>query len=91
MLLFCCLLVILSLIETAEASSDVPSGAAMVPIATTDANTEPTRKRFKASKEEEAILRTDQLANQAMARAYERSIQFNTTLKAIITWHEKHK
>jgi len=26
--------------ETAEASSDVPSGATMVPIATTDANTE---------------------------------------------------
>lgn len=60
-------------------------------VAATHSNNEPLRKRFKSSKEEEAILRGDQKANQAMARAYERSIQFNTSLKAVITWHGKHK
>ena len=58
---------------------------------TTESSHEPRRKRFKPSKEEEEILRGDQHLNEAMARAYERSVQFNTTLKAIITWHEKHK
>lgn len=56
---------------------------------TTEASHEPRRKRFKPSKEEEEILRGDQRVNQAMARAYERSVQFKTTLKAIITWHDK--
>ena len=55
------------------------------------ASHEPIRKRFKPSQDEEEILREDQRANEAMARAYARSIQFKTTLKAIITWHEKHK
>lgn len=68
----------------AVASETTDGGAA------THSNNEPLRKRFKASKEE-AILRSDQQANQAMARAYERSLQFNTSLKAVITWHEKHK
>ena len=61
----------------AVASETTDDGAA------THSNNEPLRKRFEASKEEEA--------NQAMARAYERSLQFNTSLKAVITWHEKHK
>ncbi|KAM7433012.1 hypothetical protein ABFA07_016673 [Porites harrisoni] len=56
-----------------------------------DAAYAPTRKRFKASRDEEEILRRDQQANEAMARAYERATQFNTTLKAIINWHEKHQ
>lgn len=56
-----------------------------------DAVYAPTRKRFKASRAEEEILRRDQQANEAMARAYERATQFNTTLKAIINWHEKHQ
>lgn len=56
-----------------------------------DAVYAPTRKRFKASRDEEEILRRDQQANEAMARAYERATQFNTTLKAIINWHEKHQ
>lgn len=54
------------------------------------ASHEPIRKRFKPSRNEEEILRGDQHANEVMARAYERSVQFKTTLKAIITWHEKH-
>ena len=48
-------------------------------------------KGLKASRDEEEILRRDQQANEAMARAYERATQFNTTLKAIINWHEKHQ
>lgn len=71
-------------VTIAVASETTDGGAA------THSNNEPLRKRFKASKEEEAILRSDQQANQAMARAYERSLQFNTSLKAVITWHEKH-
>lgn len=51
----------------------------------------PTRKRFKPSKDEEEILRRDQQGNEAMAKAYERAVQFNTSLKAVIAWHEKHK
>ena len=51
---------------------------------------EPSRKRFKPSKDEEDILRADQAENAAMAKAYERAVQFKTSLKAIITWHEKH-
>lgn len=42
-------------------------------------------------RDEEEILRRDQQANEAMARAYGRATQFNTTLKAIINWHEKHQ
>ena len=49
---------------------------------------QPTRKRFKLSKEED-ILRADQAENVAMAKAYERAVQFKTSLKAIITWHDK--
>lgn len=49
-----------------------------------------SRKRFKPSREEEDILRGDQQANEAMSRAYQRATEFGTTLKAIITWHEKH-
>ena len=48
------------------------------------------RKRFKPSEEEETVLRMDQTENKSMERAYERSIQFRTSLKAIIAWHEKH-
>lgn len=58
--------------------------------AVTGASYAPTRKRFKPPREEEDILRGDQQANEAMSRAYQRAIEFNTTLKAIVTWHEKH-
>ena len=34
---------------------------------------------------------TNRQSYEAMARAYERATQFNTTLKAIINWHEKHQ
>ncbi len=51
---------------------------------------EPTRKRFKPSRQEEDILRADQQENVAMAKAYERAVEFKTSLKAIITWHDKH-
>ena len=47
----------------------------------------PTRKRFKPSKDGEDIVRADQAENAAMAKAYERAVQFKTSLKAIITWH----
>ena len=49
----------------------------------------PTRKRFKPSKDGERwrdIVRADQAENAAMAKAYERAVQFKTSLKAI-TWH----
>ena len=48
------------------------------------------RKRFKPSREEENTLRRDKQANEAMSRAYQRATEFGTTLKDIITWHEKH-
>ena len=48
---------------------------------------QPTRKRFKPSKED--ILCADQAENVAMAKAYERAVQFKTSLKAIIAWHDK--
>lgn len=67
------------------AGCSAPSGT------TAGANSGPKRKRFKPTKEEENILRSDQQADQAMQRAYERSIEFNTTLKAVVNWHEKHK
>ena len=43
----------------------------------------PSRKQFKPTRED--ILRNDQLANEAMSKAYERAVQLNTTLKAIVT------
>ena len=49
----------------------------------------PSIKQFKPTRED--ILRNDQLANEAMSKAYERAVQLNTTLKAIITWHEEHQ
>lgn len=41
--------------------------------------------------EKKTFCENDQLANEAISKEYERAVQLNTTLKAIITWHEEHQ